>query len=111
MLIPVSHFDSSGAGIAFDTPEGIVLHSGDFKTRPDPDRRHPNRPPRVRRSGRKGVRLLLSDSTNAEVAGFVPSESSLAQPLYEIVVETKGRVIAACFASHIHRAADRQRCG
>jgi ribonuclease J len=49
------------------------------------------------------VRLLLSDSTNAEQPGFVPSESSLAQPLYEIVIETKGRLVAACFASHIHR--------
>ena len=103
MLIPVSHSIPQGAGIAFDTPEGLVVHSGDFKLDPTPIDGIPTDLPEFAALGRTGVRLLLSDSTNAEVAGFVPSESSLAQPLYEIVVETKGRVIAACFASHIHR--------
>ncbi len=103
MLIPVSHSIPQGAGIAFDTPEGIVVHSGDFKLDPTPIDGVPTDLPEFAALGRRGVRLLLSDSTNAEVPGFVPSESSLAQPLYEIVVETTGRVIAACFASHIHR--------
>lgn len=103
MLIPVSHSIPQGAGIAFDTPEGIVLHSGDFKLDPTPIDSVPTDLPQFADLGRQGVRLLLSDSTNAEMPGFVPSESSLAQPLYEIVVETKGRLIAACFASHIHR--------
>ena len=53
--------------------------------------------------GERGVRLLLSDSTNAEVPGVVPSEISLAKTLYEIIVEARGRLIAACFASHLHR--------
>lgn len=103
MLVPVSHSIPQGAGVAFDTPEGIVVHSGDFKLDPTPIDGVPTDLPEFAALGRRGVRLLLSDSTNAEVAGFVPSESSLAQPLYEIVVETKGRLIAACFASHIHR--------
>ncbi|MEX1208417.1 MAG: ribonuclease J [Acidimicrobiia bacterium] len=103
MLIPVSHSIPQGAGIAFDTPEGIVVHSGDFKLDPTPIDSVPTDLPQFADLGRQGVRLLLSDSTNAEMPGFVPSESSLAQPLYEIVVETKGRLIAACFASHIHR--------
>lgn len=103
MLVPVSHSIPQGAGIAFDTPEGIVVHSGDFKLDPTPIDRVPTDLPEFAALGRQGVRLLLADSTNAEMAGFVPSESSLAQPLYEIVVETQGRVVAACFASHIHR--------
>jgi ribonuclease J len=103
MLVPVSHSIPQGAGIAFDTPEGIIVHSGDFKLDPTPIDGVPTDLPEFAALGRRGVRLLLSDSTNAEVPGFVPSESSLAQPLYEIVVETTGRVIAACFASHIHR--------
>lgn len=103
MLVPVSHSIPQGAGIAFDTPDGLVVHSGDFKLDPTPIDRIPTDLPEFAALGRRGVRLLLSDSTNAEVPGFVPSESSLAQPLYEIVVETRGRVIAACFASHIHR--------
>ncbi len=49
------------------------------------------------------MRLLLSDSTNAEQPGFVPSESSLGQEIEDIVHRAKGRVVAACFASHIHR--------
>ena len=49
------------------------------------------------------MRLLLADSTNAEEPGFIPSESTLAHSLYELVVECRGRVIAACFASHLHR--------
>lgn len=103
MLVPVSHSIPQGAGIAFDTPEGIVIHSGDFKLDPTPIDGVPTDLPEFATLGRQGVRLLLADSTNAEMAGFVPSESSLSQPLYEIVVETRGRVIAACFASHIHR--------
>ena len=103
MLVPVSHSIPQGAGIAFDTPEGIVLHSGDFKLDPTPIDSTPTDLPEFAALGRRGVRLLLSDSTNAEQQGFVPSELSLAQPMYEIVVETKGRLVAACFASHIHR--------
>jgi len=103
MHVPVSHSIPQGAGIAFDTPEGIVLHSGDFKLDPTPIDNTPTDLPEFAALGRRGVRLLLSDSTNAELPGFVPSESGLAQSLYEIVVETKGRLIAACFASHIHR--------
>jgi len=103
MMVPVSHSIPQGAGVAFDTPEGIVVHSGDFKLDPTPIDGVPTDLPEFAALGRRGVRLLLSDSTNAEVPGFVASESSLTQPLYEIVVETKGRLIAACFASHIHR--------
>ncbi|OFW63333.1 MAG: hypothetical protein A2135_07830 [Actinobacteria bacterium RBG_16_67_15] len=103
MLIPVSHSIPQGAGIALDTPEGIIVHSGDFKLDPTPIDGVPTDLPEFAALGREGVRLLLSDSTNAEVPGFVPSEASLSQPLYEIVVETTGRLVAACFSSHIHR--------
>jgi ribonuclease J len=102
-LVPVSHSIPQGAGVAFDTPEGLVLHSGDFKLDPTPVDGVPTDLPEFADLGRAGVRLLLSDSTNAERTGFVPSEASLGRHLYEIVVEAKGRLIAACFASHLHR--------
>jgi len=102
-LIPVSHSIPQGAGIAFDTPEGIIIHSGDFKLDPTPVDGVPTDLPAFADLGSKGVRLLMADSTNAERPGFEPSETSLAKPLYEIVVEAKGRLIAACFASHLHR--------
>jgi len=103
MLVQVSHSVPQGAAVAFDTPEGIVLHSGDFKLDPTPIDAKPTDLPAFAELGRRGVRLLMSDSTNAERPGFVPSESSLRPSLYELVVEAKGRVVAACFASHLHR--------
>lgn len=102
-LVPVSHSIPQGAGVAFDTPEGLVVHSGDFKLDPTPVDGVPTDLPEFAELGRRGIRLLLSDSTNAERSGFVPSEASLGRHLYEIVVEAKGRLIAACFASHLHR--------
>lgn len=103
MLVPVSHSIPEGAAIAFDTPEGLVVHSGDFKLDPTPIDGVPTDLPEFAALGRQGVRLLLADSTNAEEPGFTPSESTLARSLYEITVESRGRLIAACFASHLHR--------
>jgi len=103
LLVAVSHSIPQGAGIAFDTPEGLVVHSGDFKLDPTPIDAVPTDLPEFAALGRQGVRLLLADSTNAEEPGFIPSESSLARSLYELVVESRGRLIAACFSSHLHR--------
>ncbi|MBT8193396.1 MAG: ribonuclease J, partial [Acidimicrobiia bacterium] len=102
-LVPVSHSIPHGAGVALETPEGIIVHSGDFKLDPTPVDGRPTDLPTFAELGREGVRLLLADSTNAERPGFVPSESSLGHSLYEIIAESSGRVIAACFASHLHR--------
>ncbi len=77
MFVPVSHSIPQGAGVAFDTPEGFVVHSGDFKLDPTPVDGRPTDLPQFAWFGRRGVRLLLSDSTNAERPGFVPSELSL----------------------------------
>ncbi len=102
-LVPVSHSVPDGAAVAFDTPEGIILHTGDFKLDPTPIDSRPTDLPTFAELGRKGVRLLLSDSTNAERVGIIPSERSLKQTIHNIVKEADGRVIAACFSSHIHR--------
>lgn len=102
-LIRVSHSIPDATAVAFDTPEGIVLHSGDFKLDPTPIDSQPTDLPSFAELGRQGVRLLLSDSTNAEVPGFVPSESSLREPIADAVASAPGRVIAACFSSHVHR--------
>jgi ribonuclease J len=103
MFLPVSHSVPQGAGIAFDTPEGLVVHSGDFKLDPTPIDGRATDLPGFAALGRDGVRLLMADSTNAEEPGFVPSEISLETPILEIVQHAPGRVIAACFASHVHR--------
>jgi ribonuclease J len=103
MLVPVSHSVPEASAVAFDTEEGIVLHSGDFKLDPTPIDGRPTDLPAIAALGRRGVRLLLSDSTNAEREGFVPSESSVGQPIADVIRDAPGRVIAACFSSHVHR--------
>jgi len=103
MLIPVSHSVPEASAVALETPEGIVVHSGDFKLDPTPIDGRPTDLPAFAALGRRGVRLLLSDSTNAEKDGFEPSESSVGRPIADVVRDAPGRVISACFSSHIHR--------
>ncbi|MDH5502495.1 MAG: ribonuclease J [Acidimicrobiia bacterium] len=103
MFVPVSHSIPQGAGIVFDTPEGFIVHSGDFKLDPTPVDGRPTDLQQFAHFGREGVRLLMADSTNAEIPGFVPSETSLASEIGEIIAKAGGRVVAACFASHVHR--------
>ena len=102
-MIPVSHSVPEGCAVAFDTPEGMVLHTGDFKLDPTPIDARPTDLPAFAKLGRQGVRLLLSDSTNAEREGVVPSERSLGRSIRSIVQDAPGRVISACFSSHLHR--------
>ncbi len=102
-FINVTHSVPDACSVAFSTPEGVVLHSGDFKLDPTPIDGRASDLPGLAEVAQGGVRLLLSDSTNAERPGFVPSERSLADSLRDIVGEAPGRVIAACFSSHIHR--------
>jgi len=102
-LVHVAHSVPQAAGVAFDTPEGMVIHSGDFKLDPTPVDGKPTDLGTFAGFARRGVRLLMCDSTNAERQGFVPSESSVGPPLAEIVADAEGRVILACFASHVHR--------
>ena len=103
MLIPVTHSVPDAAGLAFDTPEGIIIHSGDFKLDSRPIDGTPTDLPAFASLGRRGVRLLLSDSTNAERPGVEPSESSVGRPITSVILDSPGRVIAACFSSHVHR--------
>jgi len=102
-LVRVAHSVPDAMGVVFETPEGIIVHSGDFKLDPTPIDAQPTDLATFAGFGRRGVRLLLGDSTNAEVPGFVPSEATIGGPLADIVAHADGRVILACFASHIHR--------
>jgi ribonuclease J len=102
-FIPVSHSVPDASAVALDTPEGMIIHSGDFKLDPTPIDGRPTDLPAFAALGRQGVRLLLADSTNAEKPGFEPSESSVGQPIADAIRDAPGRVIAACFSSHVHR--------
>ena len=101
--IAVTHSVPDATGVAFDTPEGMVIHSGDFKLDPSPIDGRTTDLQTFSGFGRQGVRLLLADSTNAERPGFVPSESTVGSEIEDLVHEASGRVIIACFASHLHR--------
>jgi ribonuclease J len=103
-FIPVTHSVPHGFATAIFTPQGTILHSGDFKLDQAPVDGRVTDLGLLGEIGRRGVRLLLSDSTNAEEAGHTPSESSIGVVMRELFREHAGRrVIAACFASHIHR--------
>ncbi|MHB1319827.1 MAG: ribonuclease J, partial [Anaerolineae bacterium] len=99
----VSHSIPDGIGLAIYTPLGIIVHSGDFKFDHNPVDGRRTDFGRLAALGGEGVLLLLSDSTNAEQAGYTPSESVLGQTLARIIGEADGRVIVASFASNISR--------
>jgi ribonuclease J len=102
-FIPVTHSVPDATGIAFETPEGIIVHTGDFKLDPTPIDGRTTDLQSFAGFGRRGVRLLLVDSTNAERPGVVESEKSVGVRIAELVHEADGRVLIACFASHLHR--------
>lgn len=102
-FVRVAHSVPQATGVVFDTPEGMVVHSGDYKLDPTPIDGEPTDLATFAGFGRQGVRLLLADSTNAERAGFVESEASVGKEIRGLVARAEGRVILACFASHIHR--------
>ena len=104
-FIPVTHSVPHAFAIAFHTPQGVILHSGDFKLDLHPvDGRRTDLARIGALADGPGIRLLLADSTNAEEPGFTPSESTVGPTLRRVFVERPGRrFIVACFASHIHR--------
>jgi len=104
-FIPVTHSVPHGFATAFHTPQGIILHSGDFKLDLMPvDGRLTDLARIGALASGEGIRLLLSDSTNADQPGHSRSESSVGQVLYQLFHQHEGRrIVIACFASHIHR--------
>jgi ribonuclease J len=115
-FIPVTHSVPCAFAVAFHTPQGVILHSGDFKLDLHPvDGRRTDLGRMGELAGTSGVRLLLADSTNAEEPGFTPSESTVGTTLRRVFLERPGRrFVVTCFASHIHRVqqvADAARAG
>ena len=100
-----THSIGDSFSLALTTPVGVVFFTGDFKfDHLPPDNKHADIE-RMAFYGEKGVLCLLSDSTNSEVKGFVPSEISVFPNLDRIISEAKGRVMLTTFASSTHRVA------
>lgn len=99
----MTHSIPGALGIFVKSPQGTVMHTGDFKLDQTPiDGVTPDYAA-ITRFGKSGVDLLLSDSTNATVPGFTKSEAEVGHSLYDAIKNAEGRVFVASFSSHIHR--------
>lgn len=102
-FLAVNHSIPDALAVGIRTGAGLALHTGDFKMDQMPLDGRVTDLPGFAKLGEQGVDLLLSDSTNAEVPGFVTSESEIRPVLDDILRTAEGRVIIASFASHVHR--------
>lgn len=102
-FIAVNHSIPDALAVAVHTAAGVVLHTGDFKMDQLPLDGRITDLNALARLGDAGVDLLLVDSTNAEVPGFVTSEREIEPVIDSVFARATGRVIVACFASHVHR--------
>lgn len=90
-------------GVVFDTPEGTVVHTGDFKFDMTPVNKQYPDIHKMADIGKKGVRILLSESTNAERPGFTPSEQLVGAHLEDAFKKAERRIYVSTFASNVHR--------
>jgi ribonuclease J len=102
-FIPVPHSIVDGVGFALRTPQGVLIHSGDFKVDQTPVVGASMDLNRFAHYGEQGVLALLSDSTNAERPGYTMSEREIGDTLEGFIRDAPGRVIIAVFSSHIPR--------
>lgn len=102
-FIAVNHSIPDALAVAVRTPAGMVVVTGDFKMDQLPLDGRLTDLPTFARLGEEGIDLLLADSTNAEVPGFVPPERDISQVLRQTFAKAEKRIIVASFASHVHR--------
>jgi ribonuclease J len=99
----VCHSIPDCVGLGITTPAGLVVHTGDFKLDHTPVDNWPTDYAKLAEFSKRGVDVLLSDSTNAERPGWTPSEKVIAPALEEVFKQAPGRIIVASFASHVSR--------
>lgn len=102
-FIAVNHSIPDALAVAIRTPAGVVLATGDFKMDQLPLDGRLTDLRAFARLGEEGVDLFLVDSTNADVPGFTPLESSIGPVLDQVIGKAPRRVIVASFSSHVHR--------
>lgn len=98
-----NHSVAESFGIAINTPYGYVVQTGDFKFDFTPPFGKDANLQKMARIGEEGVITLLSDSTNAEIAGFTDSEEVVSESIMNLVENIEGRIIFASFASNLSR--------
>ncbi|WP_405588669.1 ribonuclease J [Streptomyces sp. NBC_01190] len=102
-FVAVNHSIPDALAVAIRTPAGMVVVTGDFKMDQLPLDGRLTDLPTFARLGAEGIDLLLADSTNAEVPGFVPPERDISQVLLSTFAKADKRIIVASFSSHVHR--------
>jgi ribonuclease J len=103
-FINVNHSIAGACALAITTPEGVILHSGDFKIDFTPVNGQTMDLKRISQIGERGVLLLMADSTNVEIDGTTMSESVVKDTLDHVFIENPNRrLIIATFASNVHR--------
>lgn len=102
-FIRTSHSIADSVALAIHTPLGVVLHTGDFKIDFTPIDGCVADLSRFAELGKRGVLLMLADSTNVERPGYTMSESTVGKTFERIFSTASGRIIVATFASHVHR--------
>jgi ribonuclease J len=99
----VTHSIPDCVGFGINTPAGLLVHTGDFKFDHTPADGWPPDFAKIASFKERGVMALLSDSTNADRAGWTPTEQSLNDGFERVFSKAQGRIICATFASHINR--------
>jgi ribonuclease J len=102
-FIHVTHSIVSCVALAITTPLGVIIHTGDFKVDPTPTDNVLFDLHTLAEYGKRGVLLLLSDSTNVDRPGYTPSERAVLPRFEEIFNRAERRIVVACFSSSIHR--------
>ncbi len=104
-VIPITHSVPQSLCVIIHTPQGVLVHTGDFKIDNTPvDGRLTGLKRLAELSANPGIRLLMSDSTNADTPGRTPSESEIGDTFRRLFPNYTGkRLIVSCFASHLHR--------
>jgi ribonuclease J len=102
-FIHVTHSTVSCVALAITTPLGVIMHTGDFKVDPSPTDNELFDLHKFAEYGKRGVLLLMSDSTNVDRSGYTESERAVAPRLAELFMRAPRRIVISCFSSSIHR--------
>ena len=102
-FIRVTHSIVSAVALAITTPLGVIIHTGDFKVDPTPTDNELFDLHTLAYYGKRGVLLLLSDSTNVDRPGYTESERAVRPRLEDLFSRAERRLIISCFSSSIHR--------
>ncbi len=102
-FIHVTHSIVSSMALAITTPLGVIIHTGDFKVDPTPTDNELFDLHTLAEYGKRGVLLLMSDSTNVDRPGYTESERAVRPRMEEIFYRAERRLVISCFSSSIHR--------